>query len=160
MAEFILNDQALTLAEDLTTASSTAKYGLGQVFQTIDQDKNVRTYKYVKAGGAITAKSALIILPSQVTSAPATSSIAVEIGVANIAASANQYLFIQIGGLTTITSAGATTEGNTGKLTNGATTVTDEGADDETAKTIGVITNTLAAAGDAEVFLVNKRVTI
>ena len=50
MAEFILNKQALIEAGDLKKTSTTAEYGLGFEVETIDENKNVRKYIYVKAG--------------------------------------------------------------------------------------------------------------
>ncbi|MBO7713178.1 MAG: hypothetical protein J6S85_06380 [Methanobrevibacter sp.] len=153
MSEILLIEQALNDAKDLQEASSVAKYGLGQTIVTIDENDNVREYIYVKAGADIDAKDCVIVTPTFETATPATAAFTVIGGVANYDVAEGSYFFLQIKGKTTVVSAGATTEGNTGKLTNGATTVTDESDTTQTAKTFGVILTTLAAAGDAEVLL-------
>ena len=154
MSEFLLNKQALKSAEDLTTPTSVAKYGLGQEIETIDENNNVRKYIYVKNGsGALTASDAVVVAPSFVVATPATAAFTVIGGVANVGVAANAYFFLQIKGKTVVTTAGATTANNTGKLTNGAKTVTDESGAAQTAKTFCVINEGLAAAGKASVTL-------
>ena len=76
MAEFLLNKQALIEAGDLKKTSSTAEYGLGYEVETIDENKNVRKYIYVKAGAAITAKDTVMVNAGFVTAALATSAFA------------------------------------------------------------------------------------
>ena len=153
MAEFLLNKQALNDASDLNTASTTAKYGLGQEIETIDENKNVRKYIYVKAGADLTAKDCVVVTPKFETATPATAAFTVIGGVANIAVASGSYFFLQIKGKATVVTAGGTTAGNTGKLANGAKTVTDESGTSQTAKTFCVIETGLAAAGNAVVDL-------
>lgn len=153
MSEILLIEQALNDAKDLQEASTVAKYGLGQIITTIDGNDNVREYIYVKAGADIDAKDCVVLTPSFETSAPATAAFTVIGGVANFDVAEGSYFFLQIKGKTTVVTAGAVDEGNTGKLTNGATTVTDESGTTQTAKTFCVINETLDAAGDAEVVL-------
>ena len=153
MAEFILIDQALNDAKDLKEASTIAKYGLGQEIETIDDKKNVRKYIYVQASANITAKAGVLVTPSFVTATPSTSAFTTIGGVANYNVAKDSFFFLQIKGKTTMVSAGATTKGNTGKLTNEATTITDESGAVQTAKTFGVINTAGAGAGDVEVDL-------
>lgn len=153
MSEILLNEQALNEARDIKSASTVAKYGLGQTIVTIDEDDNVREYIYVKAGAALDAKDCVVLTPSFETATPATAAFTVIGGVVNMAVASGSYFFLQTKGKTTVTTAGATTAGNTGKLTNGAKTVTDESGTAQTAKTFGVIKTALDAAGDAEIVL-------
>lgn len=153
MSEILLIEQALNDAKDLQEASSVAKYGLGQTIVTIDENDNVREYIYVKAGADLNAKDCVMLTPSFETATPATSAFTVIGGVANYDVASGDYFFLQIKGKTTVVSAGATTEGNTGKLENGEVTVADEGGTDQTATTFGVILTTLEEAGDAEILL-------
>lgn len=153
MSEILLNEQALNEANDIKSSSTTAKYGLGQTITTIDENDDVREYIYVKAGANITAKDCVVLTPTFETKTPATAAFTVIGGVANFNVASGSYFFLQIKGKTTVVSAGATTAGNTGKLTNGAKTVTDESGTAQTAKTFGVIKTTLAAAGNAEIVL-------
>lgn len=173
MQHFI--NHPVSLSEvDLVTPTSTAKYPLG--FQiTVGEKANIssetastasKRFVYVKASAALTAKNVYLIQPSGTaggevgTATPATSSVAMGCGVANVAFTSGYFGFLQIEGDTQITSAGATTAGNTGKLANGVTTVTDEAGTAVTAKTIGYIKNTLGAAGTANVYLINQKVTV
>ena len=153
MSEILLTELALNDAKDLQEASTVAKYGLGQKITTIDENDNVREYIYVKAGADIDAKDCVVLTPTFETATPATAAFTVIGGVANFDVSEDSYFFLQIKGKTTVVSAGATTEGNTGKLENGEVTVADEGGTDQTATTFGVILTTLAGAGDAEILL-------
>lgn len=168
MALEILNKQALGNITDLTTPTATAQYPLGLVISLMDTATGyMKQFMYVKNRAAsLAAKATATIALSAtagaelVTAVPATSTVPLIAGVANVAVTSGYYFFIQIYGDTTITSAGATTAGNTGKLANGAATITDEAGVTETAKTLGIIKNTLSGAGNASVFLINKRVTI
>lgn len=153
MSEILLNEQALNEANDIKSSSTTAKYGLGQTITTIDENDDVREYIYVKAGANITAKDCVVLTPTFETKTPATAAFTVIGGVANVSVASGSYFFLQIKGKATVVTAGATTAGNTGKLTNGAKTVTDESGTAQTAKTFGVIKTTLAAAGNAEIVL-------
>ena len=154
MAEFLLNKQALKSAEDLTTPTSTAKYGLGFEVETIDENNDVRKYIYVKNGsGALVATDAVVVTPAFAVATPATAAFTVIGGIANVAVSANAYFFLQIKGKAIATTAGSTTANNTGKLTNDAKTVTDESGAVQTAKTFCVINEALASAGKASVTL-------
>ena len=151
MAEILLNKQALIDANDLKTASSTAKYGLGFEVETIDEKNNVRKYIYVKAGIAVSAKDVVMVNPGFVTVAPATSAFAKITGVTNIDVAANAYYFAQIKGETTAVSAGATTAGHFTKLITTLETVTDSAT--VVASTNAVINATRADAGDVSITL-------
>lgn len=154
MAEFILNKQALKSAEDLTTPTTVAKYGLGFEIETVDENNDVRKYIYVKNGsGALTAADCVVVTPSFVIGTPATAAFTVLGGVANVGVAANAYFFLQIKGKTVATTAGAVTATHTGKLTNTNKTVTDESGTAQTAKTFCVIDETLGAAGKAAITL-------
>lgn len=168
MALEILNKQALGNITDLTTPTSTAQYPIGFVVSLMDSATGyMKQFMYVKNRNAtLAAKATATIALSGtsgaelVTAVPATSTVPLIAGVANVSVTANYYFFLQIYGDTTIATAGATTAGNTGKLANGVATITDEAGTGETAKTLGVIKTTLSGAGDATVFLINKRVAI
>jgi hypothetical protein len=151
MAEFILNKQALKNADDLKVASSTAVYPLGFVVETIDENNEMRAYMYVKSGVTVTAKDVSVIDPNFKTSAPATSAYAVLGSVANIDVTSGEFYFAQIKGKTTVVSAGATTAGHFGKMTNSAETITDASA--KAAATMCEILTTKGSAGDVEVRL-------
>lgn len=154
MTEFILNKQALKSAEDLTTPTSTAKYGLGFEVETIDENDDVRKYIYVKNGsGALTAADAVVVTPAFSVATPATAAFTVIGGIANVAVAANAYFFLQIKGKTIASTAAGVTANNTGKLTNTNKTVTDESGAVQTAKTFCVFNEGLAAAGKASVTL-------
>lgn len=127
MAEFLLNSQALKQAGDLKKTSSTAEYPLGYKVATIDENNEMREYMYVKCGVTVTAKDVSIIQPNFVTLAPTTSAFAILGSVANINVTSGDFYFAQIKGKTTVVSAGNTTAGNFGKMTNGAETITDNG---------------------------------
>lgn len=168
MAEQLYSRQALGNVADLSVASATAQYRVGTEIETIDNSTGqLRKYIYIKnSGSALAAKATSIIALSGTTGAelvagvPATSTVYILAGVSNISVTANYYFWLQTYGDTTITTAGATTAGNTGKLANGVATITDEAGSAETAKTIGIIKTTLSGAGDASVFLLGKRITI
>lgn len=168
MAEQLYSRQALGNVADLSVASATAQYPVGTEIETIDNSTGqLRKYIYIKnSGSALAAKATSIITLSGTTGAelvagvPATSTVYILAGVSNISVTANYYFWLQTYGDTTITTAGATTAGNTGKLANGVATITDEAGSVETAKTIGIIKTTLSSAGDASVFLIGKRITI
>lgn len=168
MALEILNRQALGNITDLTTPTATAKYPIGFTVSLMDTATGyMKQFIYVKNRAASLAAKATSTVAlagtvgaELVTAVPATSTVPLIAGVANVAVTANYYFFLQVYGDTTVTTAGATTAGNTGKLANGAATITDELGSTETAKTLGVIKTTLSGAGDATVFLINKRVAI
>ena len=100
MAEFLLNKQALISADDLKTTSTTAKYGLGQTVETIDENKNIRGYIYVKAGAALDAKDTVMVNPGFVAVAPATSAFAKITGVVNVGVASGSFFFLQTKGKT------------------------------------------------------------
>ena len=151
MAEFINNKQALIDADDLKTASSTAKYGLGQVVETIDENKNVRAYIYVKAGADLTAKDTVMVNPGFVAVAPATSAFAKITGVANIGVADGSYFFLQIKGQTIAKSAGATTKDHYTKLITAVKTVTDSSS--VVASSNAIINESVAGAGNVSITL-------
>lgn len=151
MAEFINNKQALINAEDITTSSTTAKYGLGQEIETIDENKNVRKYIYVKAGADLTAKDTVMVNPGFVAVAPATSAFAKITGVANIGVADGSYFFLQIKGQTIAKSAGATTKDHYTKLITAIKTVTDSGS--IVASTNAIINESVAGAGNVSITL-------
>lgn len=151
MAEFLLNKQALKEAGDLKKVSSTAQYPLGFVVETIDENNELRAYMYVKCGVTVTAKDVSVIDPNFKTSAPVTSAYAVLGSVANIDVSSGEFYFAQIKGRATVVSAGATTEGHFGKMTNNAETITD--ASSKGASSMCEVLTTKGSAGDVEVRL-------
>ena len=151
MAEFLLNSQALKSAGDLKVASSTAVYPLGYKVATIDEKNEMREYMYVKCGVTVTAKDVSVIDPNFKTSAPVTSAYAVLGSVANINVTSGEFYFAQIKGKTTVVSAGATTSGHFGKMTNTAETITDASA--KASATMCEILTTKGSAGDVEVRL-------
>ena len=153
MAEFLLNKQALNNAVDLTKVSETAEYGLGQEVETIDENKNIRKYIYVKngAGATINAKDTVMVNPGFVAVAPATSAFAKITGVANVEVADGGYFFLQIKGKTKATSAGATTATHFTKLITAVKTVTDSSS--IVASTNAVINTTRADAGEVEIDL-------
>lgn len=151
MAEFLLNKQALKEAGDLKKVSSTAQYPLGFVVETIDENNELRAYMYVKCGVTVTAKDVSVIDPNFKTSAPVTSAYAVLGSVANIDVTSGEFYFAQIKGRATVVSAGATTEGHFGKMTNTAETITD--ASSKGASSMCEVLTTKGSAGDVEVRL-------
>lgn len=153
MAEFLLNKQALISADDLKTTSTTAVYPLGYTVKTIDENNEMREYIYVKCNvtDGVSAKDVSVIDPNFQTSAPATSAYAVLGSVANIAVAKGEFYFAQIKGKTTVVSAGATTSGHFGKMTNDAETITD--ASSKAAATMCEVLTTGANAGDIAVRL-------
>lgn len=151
MAEFILNKQALIESGDIKATSTTAKYGLGQVIETIDENKNVRAYIYVKAGAAITAKDTLMVNPGFVAVAPSTSAFAKITGVANVDVASGSYFFLQTKGQTTAKSAGNTTADHYTKLITAVKTVTDSAS--VVASTNAIINETRTGAGDVSITL-------
>ena len=151
MAEFILNKQALIESGDIKATSATAKYGLGQVIETIDENKNVRAYIYVKAGAAITAKDTLMVNPGFVAVALATSAFAKITGVANVAVASGSFFFLQIKGQTIAKSAGNTTADHYTKLITAVKTVTDSAS--VVASTNAIINESRTGAGDVSITL-------
>ena len=151
MAEFLLNKQALNSAEDIKTSSTTAKYGLGQVIETIDENKNVRAYIYVKAGADLTAKDTVMVNPGFVAVAPSTSAFAKITGVANIGVADGSYFFLQIKGQTIAKSAGNTTADHYTKLITAIKTVTDSAS--IVASTNAIINESRTGAGDVSITL-------
>ena len=149
--EFLLNKQALKNSGDLKKVSTTAEYPLGFEVETIDENNEMRKYIYVKAGLAVSAKDVSVIDPNFKTSAPATSAYAVLGSVANTDVASGSFYFAQIKGKTTVASAGATTAGHFGKMTNGAETITDASA--KGAATMCEVLATRADAGDVAVRL-------
>lgn len=153
MSEFLLNKQALKSAEDLTTPTSVAKYGLGQEIETIDENNDIRKYIYVKNGNgaALVAKDTVMVNPGFVAVAPATSAFAKITGVANIAVADGSYFFLQIKGKTIAKSAGNTTENHFTKLITELKTVTDSGS--IVASTNAIINEARTGAGDVSITL-------
>lgn len=151
MAEFILNKQALIEGGDLKKVSTTAEYGLGQIVETIDENKNVRAYIYVKAGASITAKDTVMVNPGFVAAALATSAFAKITGVANVTVASGSYFFLQIKGQTIAKSAGNTTADHFTKLITSVATVTDSGS--VVASTNAVINESRTGAGDVSITL-------
>lgn len=151
MAEFLLNKQALIEAGDLKKVSTSAEYGLGQEIETIDENKNVRKYIYVKAGAALDAKDVVMVNPGFVAVAPSTSAFAKITGVANVDVASGSYFFLQIKGKTRVTSAGATTATHYTKLITALKTVTDSGS--IVASTNAIINTTVGSAGTVEIDL-------
>ncbi len=151
MAEFLLNKQALNEAGDLKKTSTTAEYGLGYEVETIDENKNVRKYIYVKAGAALDAKDTVMVNAGFVAVAPSTSAFAKITGVANVAVASGSYFFLQIKGQTIAKSAGATTEGHYTKLITALKTVTDSAS--IVASTNAIINEAVASAGDVSITL-------
>ena len=151
MSEKILNLQALIEAEDLKKTSTTAEYGLGQVVETIDENKNVRAYIYVKAGAALTAKDTVMVNPGFVAVAPSTSAFAKITGVANVGVADGSYFWLQIKGQTITKSAGATTATHYTKLITAVKTVTDSAS--IVASTNAIINESVASAGDVSITL-------
>ena len=151
MAEFILNKQALIEAGDLKKTSTTAEYGLGFEVETIDENKNVRKYIYVKAGADLTAKDTVMVNPGFVAVAPSTSAFAKITGVANIGVADGSYFFLQIKGKTIAKSAGNTTTDHYTKLITAVKTVTDSSS--VVASTNAIINETRTGAGDVSITL-------
>ena len=151
MAEFILNKQALIEADDIKGTSTTAKYGLGQVIETIDENKNVRAYIYVKAGAALDAKDTVMVNAGFVAVAPSTSAFAKITGVANVSVASGSFFFLQIKGKTIAKSAGNTTADHYTKLITALKTVTDSGS--IVASTNAVINESRTGAGDVSITL-------
>ena len=153
MAEFLLNKQALNNSADLTKVSTTAEYGLGQEVETIDENKNIRKYIYVKngAGATISAKDTVMLNPGFAVVAPATSAFAKITGVANVEVADGSYFFLQIKGQTIAKSAGATTKNHFTKLITAVKTVTDSAT--VVASTNAIINEAVANAGDVSITL-------
>ena len=153
MAEFLLNKQALKNSGDLKKVSTTAEYPLGFEVETIDENKNLRKYIYVKNGNgaALVAKDVVMVNPGFAVVAPATSAFAKITGVANTAVADGGYFFLQIKGETKATSAGATTATHFTKLITTAKTVTDSAT--VVASSNAVINTTRADAGEVSITL-------
>ena len=151
MAEFILNKQALIEGGDLKKVSTTAEYGLGQVIETIDENKNVRAYIYVKAGADLTAKDTVMVDPGFVAVAPSTSAFAKITGVVNVGVASGSFFFLQTKGQTIAKSAGNTTADHYTKLITELKTVTDSGS--IVASTNAIINEARTGAGDVSITL-------
>ena len=153
MAEFLLNKQALIESGDLKKVSTSAEYGLGQEIETIDENKNVRKYIYVKngAGATISAKDTVMVNPGFVAVAPSTSAFAKITGVANVDVASGSYFFLQIKGQTIAKSAGNTTADHYTKLITEVKTVTDSGS--IVASTNAIINEARTGAGDVSITL-------
>ena len=153
MAEFLLNKQALKESGDLKKVSTSAEYGLGQEIETIDENKNVRKYIYVKngAGATISAKDTVMVNPGFVAVAPATSAFAKITGVANVDVASGSYFFLQTKGQTIAKSAGNTTADHYTKLITAVKTVTDSAS--VVASTNAIINESRTGAGDVSITL-------
>lgn len=151
MAEFLLNKQALNEAGDLKKTSTTAEYPLGFEVETIDENKELRKYMYVKAGAALTAKDTVMVNPGFVAVAPSTSAFAKITGVANVGIADGSFGFIQTKGQTITKSAGATTKDHYTKLITAVKTVTDSAS--IVASTNAIINEAVASAGDVSITL-------
>ena len=151
MAEILLNRQALNEAGDLKKTSTTAEYGLGYEVETIDENKNVRKYIYVKAGAALDAKDTVMVNAGFVAVAPSTSAFAKITGVANISVASDSYFFLQIKGQTIAKSAGNTTADHYTKLITAVKTVTDSAS--IVASTNAIINESRTGAGDVSITL-------
>lgn len=151
MSEILLIEQALNEANDIKVSSTTAKYGLGQIITTIDENNDVREYIYVKAGAALDAKDTVMVNPGFVAVAPSTSAFAKITGVANIGVASGSYFFLQIKGKTITKSAGATTKNHYTKLITALKTVTDSSS--IVASTNAIINEAVASAGDVSITL-------
>lgn len=151
MAEILLNRQALNEAGDLKKTSTTAEYGLGYEVETIDENKNIRKYIYVKAGAALDAKDTVMVNAGFVAVAPSTSAFAKITGVANVGVASGSYFFLQIKGQTIAKSAGNTTADHYTKLITALKTVTDSGS--IVASTNAIINESRTGAGDVSITL-------
>ena len=151
MAEILLNRQALNEAGDLKKTSTTAEYGLGFEVETIDENKNVRKYIYVKAGAALDAKDTVMVNAGFVAVAPSTSAFAKITGVVNVGVASGSYFFLQIKGQTIAKSAGNTTADHYTKLITAVKTVTDSGS--IVASTNAIINESRTGAGDVSITL-------
>ena len=151
MAEILLNKQALNEAGDLKKASEVQEYGLGFEVETIDENKDVRKYIYVKAGAALDAKDTVMVNPGFVAVAPATSAFAKITGVANIGVASGSFFFLQVKGKTITKSAGNTTKDHYTKLITELKTVTDSGS--IVASTNAIINEARTGAGDVSITL-------
>ena len=151
MAEFILNKQALIEAGDLKKTSTTAEYGLGFEVETIDENKNVRKYIYVKAGADLTAKDTVMVNAGFVAVAPSTSAFAKITGVANVGVADGSFFFLQTKGQTITKSAGNTTKDHYTKLITAVKTVTDSAS--IVASTNAIINESRTGAGDVSITL-------
>lgn len=151
MSEILLIEQALNEANDIKVSSTTAKYGLGQIITTIDENNDVREYIYVKAGAALDAKDTVMVNPGFVAVAPSTSAFAKITGVVNIGVASGSYFFLQIKGKTITKSAGNTTKDHYTKLITALKTVTDSSS--VVASTNAIINETRTGAGDVSITL-------
>ena len=151
MAEILLNRQALNEAGDLKKTSTTAEYGLGYEVETIDENKNIRKYIYVKAGAALDAKDTVMVNAGFVAVAPSTSAFAKITGVANVGVASGDYFFLQIKGQTITKSAGNTTKDHYTKLITAVKTVTDSAS--IVASTNAIINESRTGAGDVSITL-------
>ena len=151
MAEILLNKQALNEAGDLKKTSTTAEYGLGFEVETIDENKNVRKYIYVKAGAALDAKDTVMVNAGFVAVAPSTSAFAKITGVVNVGVASGSYFFLQIKGQTIAKSAGNTTADHYTKLITAVKTVTDSAS--IVASTNAIINESRTGTGDVSITL-------
>ena len=147
----------------LNTPSASQAFSLGYEYVGIDPTtKTIKKFVYVYAAAALTANNIYTINPTGTvgqelsTGTPATTTIPTQYGVANTAVASGYYAFLQVEGDTTIATAGATTAGDTVKMANAVTTVTDETGTTPTVKTVGITKTTLGSAGNATVYLINK----
>jgi hypothetical protein len=148
---------ALGNVSDLTTPTLLQNYVLGTVVEIIDDTyKSIKKFMYVKSHGTLTIYNAYFIAysstaGSEVITVGATTSAILKIAcIAPATFTSGYYGFVQIEGDCTVASTGNTTAGNTGKLADSVSTVTDETAATETASTIGVF-KTTQSAGAANV---------
>lgn len=151
MSEILLNRQALNDADDLKKVSSVAEYPLGFEVETIDENKNLRKYIYVKSGATISAKNVVMVNPGFVATTLSTSAFAKLTGVANVAIASGSFGFIQIKGQTVAVSASTTTKDHYTKLITALATFADSSS--VVASTNAIINETLEEAGDCSITL-------
>ena len=151
MAEILLNKQALNEAGDLKKASEVQEYGLGFEVETIDENKDIRKYIYVKAGAALDAKDTVMVNPGFVAVAPSTSAFAKITGVANIGVASGSFFFLQIKGKTTAVS---TTDTHANYYTKLVTTVKTVGESSSVvASSNAIINEARTGSGDVSITL-------
>ena len=155
------------IADDfIKEIDAVAKYNIGEEVTVAKDGISIpTTYKYVKAGGALTANEPIVLVEDAdgvTTAAPATSSVIKLIGIPQVNIASAYFGWVAIKGACKAKT-GIQAKGDTLEVIKGGTSLIVDGSSGspaETANTVAISMEAAAAAGVVKVNIIGKRVAI
>ena len=149
------------IADDfIKEIDAVAKYNIGEEVTVAKDGISIpTTYKYVKAGGALTANEPIVLVED---AAPATSSVIKLIGIPQVNIASAYFGWVAIKGACKAKT-GIQAKGDTLEVIKGGTSLIVDGSSGspaETANTVAISMEAAAAAGVVKVNIIGKRVAI